>query len=144
MIITTAFWGGSFVAGKIALREFPPMTLLFFRLLIATVFIFPIIIMREKRRFPASRDILLLFELGLLGVSAFFVFQFYSLLYTSESNSSIINALNPLISSVLAAYIANERLTKKKMALIFIALFGVLFAITTGDPSTLLNMRERA
>lgn len=38
MALATAFLGGSFVAGKIALREFPPMTLTFFRFLIAILF----------------------------------------------------------------------------------------------------------
>ena len=38
MALATAFWGGSFVAGKIALREFPSMTLTFFRFLIAILF----------------------------------------------------------------------------------------------------------
>lgn len=140
MVLTTALWGGSFVAGKIALREFPPMTLLFFRLLLATLVIIPILYLREDSRFPEKQDIPLLFGLGLMGVSLFFVFQFFALIYTSASNASIINALNPLISSILAQYLADESLSREKTLLLFIAFFGVLLTITNGDISAIINM----
>jgi drug/metabolite transporter (DMT)-like permease len=140
MALTTAFWGGSFVAGKIALREFPPLTLTFFRFLIATVIILPYMWVKDETRLPERRDLPLLFGLGILGVSGYFSFQFTSLLYTSAANSSTINALNPLTSSVIAAYMVDERLTTKKLGLIFLALSGVLLTITGGDIRVLINM----
>ncbi len=140
MALTTAFWGGSFVAGKIALREFPPMTLTFFRFLIATAIILPYMWFKDDTRVPERRDLPLLFGLGILGVSAYFSFQFTSLLYTSAANSSTINALNPLTSSVIAVYLADERLSVKKVALIFVALSGVILTVTGGDINVLLNL----
>ena len=133
MALTTAFWGGSFVAGKIALREFPPMTLTFFRFLIATAIIIPYMWSRDKVRIPEKRDVPLLFGLGFLGVSGYFAFQFTSLLYTSAANSSTINALNPLTSSVIATFLTEERLNTKKVGLIFLALSGVLLTVTGGE-----------
>lgn len=140
MVLTTSFWGGSFVAGKIALREFPPMTLTFFRFLIATAIILPYMWSRDSVRVPAKRDIPLLFALGFLGVSGYFAFQFTSLMYTSAANSSTINALNPLTSSVIAIFLTEERLSLKKVGLIFLALTGVLLTVTGGDRYVLLNL----
>ena len=139
MALTTVFWGGSFTAGKIALREFPPMTLTFFRFLIATAIIVPYMWSREKTRIPEKGDIPLLFGLGFLGVSGYFAFQFTALLYTSAANSSTINALNPLTSSLIATFLTEERLTAKKVGLIFLALIGVLLTITGGDVGVLLS-----
>ena len=140
MVLTTAFWGGSFVAGKIALREMPPMTLTFFRFLIATAIILPYMWLKDDVRVPERKDLPLLFGLGILGISGYFACQFTSLMYTSAANSSTINALNPLVSSVIAAYMVDEKLTTKKVGLIFLALSGVVLTVTGGDINVLLNL----
>jgi drug/metabolite transporter (DMT)-like permease len=140
MVLTTAFWGASFVAGKIALPEFPPMTLTFFRFLIATAIIFPYMWIKDETKVPKRKDVPLLFGLGFLGVSGFFALMFNSLLYTSAANSAIINALNPLTSSVIATFLTDERLDSKKLGLIFLALFGVLLTVTGGDIDVLFSL----
>ena len=140
MVLTTMFWGGSFVASKIALPEFPPMTLTFFRFIIATAMIFPYMWSRSSSRVPNRKDIPLLFGLGFLGVSGYFAFQFSALLYTSSANASTINALNPLVSSILATLVTDERLTKRRIGLLLLGLIGVILTVTGGDPNVLLNM----
>ena len=140
MTLTTAFWGGSFVAGKIALREFPPMTLTFFRFLVATAIILPYAWAKEETKTPRREDIPILFGLGFLGVSGYFTFQFTSLLYTSAGNSATINALIPLTSSVLATFMTEERLTPRKLGLIFLAFSGVLLMATGGDVEVLRTL----
>lgn len=141
MVLTTMFWGGSFVAGKIALPEFPPMTLTFFRFIIATAIIFPYMWSKSTVKVPDRKDIPLLFGLGFLGVSGYFAFQFTALLYTSAANASTINALNPLVSSMIANILTDERLSRRKVGLILIALVGVLLTVTGGDPNVLLSMQ---
>ena len=140
MVLTTMFWGGSFVASKIALPEFPPMTLTFFRFIIATAMIFPYMWSRSSSKVPNRKDIPLLFGLGFLGVSGYFAFQFSALLYTSSANASTINALNPLVSSILATLVTDERLTKRRIGLLLLGLIGVILTVTGGDPNVLLNM----
>jgi drug/metabolite transporter (DMT)-like permease len=140
MALTTAFWGGSFVAGKIALREFPPLTLTFFRFLIATVVIFPYMWATDETRVPRREDLPVLFGLGFLGVSGYYTFQFTSLLYTSAGNSATINALIPITSSVLATFLTEERLNARKVALIFLAFSGVMLTATGGDIDVLLSL----
>jgi len=140
MVLTTAFWGGSFVAGKIALREFPPMTLTFFRFLIATALILPYMWVTAEIRVSRREDIPMLFGLGFLGVSWYYTFQFTSLLYTSAGNSASINALIPLTSSVLATFMTEERLNARKVGLIFLALSGVLLTATGADIEVLRSL----
>jgi len=140
MVLTTAFWGGSFVAGKIALREFPPMTLTFFRFLIATALILPYMWVTAEIRVPRREDIPMLLGLGFLGVSGYYTFQFTSLLYTSAGNSATINALIPLTSSVLATFMTEERLNARKVGLIFLALSGVLLTATGADIEVLRSL----
>ena len=140
MVLTTAFWGGSFVAGKIALREFPPMTLTFFRFLIATALILTYMWVILLSPLIVNLDIPVLFGLGFLGVSGYYTFQFTSLLYTSAGNSATINALIPLTSSVLATFMTEERLNARKVGLIFLALSGVLLTVTGADIEVLRSL----
>lgn len=139
MVLTTMFWGGSFVAGKIALPEFPPMSLTFFRFLFATAIIFPYMWSRGEKT-PDRKDLPLLFGLGFLGISGYFAFQFTALLFTSAANASTINALNPLVSSFIASIVTDEKLTRRKIGLILFAFTGVLLTVTGGDVGVLLNM----
>ena len=141
MVLTTAFWGGSFVASKIALPEFPPMTLTFFRFLIATAIIFPIMLSKSEALVPDRKDLPLLFGLGFFGVSGYFAFQFTALLYTSAANASTINALNPLVSSVIASYLSYEKLNRRRFGLILLAFSGVILTVTGGDIRVLTNMQ---
>jgi drug/metabolite transporter (DMT)-like permease len=140
MALTTAFWGGSFVAGKISLLEFPPMTLTFFRFLIATALILPYMWVTDETRVPRQEDIPVLFGLGFLGVSGYYTFQFTSLLYTSAGNSATINALIPLTSSVLATFMTEERLNARKVGLIFLALSGILLTASGADIEVLRSL----
>ena len=140
MVLTTMFWGGSFVASKIALPEFPPMTLTFFRFIIATAIIFPYMWSQSSTKIPERTDIPLLFGLGFLGVSGYFAFQFSALLYTSSANASTINALNPLVSSILATFVMDERLSRRRVGLLLLGLVGVMLTVSGGDPDVLLNM----
>lgn len=141
MILTTIFWGSSFVAGKVALPEFPPMSLTFFRFIIATSIIFPYMWSKSTVKIPDRKDIPLLFGLGFLGVSGYFALQFTALIFTSAANASTINALNPLVSSLLANMLTDERLSKRKIGLIVLALMGVILTVTGGDINVLLNMQ---
>lgn len=137
MTLTAAFWGAAFVAGKIALREFPPMTLTFTRFLIATVIIFIYLWRTEEVHYPRREDLPLLFGLGFIGIFGYYSLYFTSLLYTSASNAATINALIPIVSSVMAISVANESLTKRKVALLLVALFGVVLTVTNGDINVL-------
>jgi drug/metabolite transporter (DMT)-like permease len=89
---------------------------------------------------PNRKDIPILFGLGFLGVSGYFAFQFSALQYTSSANASTINALNPLVSSILATLVTDERLTKRRIGLLLLGLIGVILTVTGGDPNVLLNM----
>jgi drug/metabolite transporter (DMT)-like permease len=139
MTMTTVFWAGSFIATKIALRELPAMTIMFYRFIVATTLIV-IIAFRRERTLPSRSDIPLLLGLGLTGIFIYNILQFNALLYTSAGNASTINALVPLTSSVLATFFIGEKLTKRGIGCIILALIGVIAVITNGDLSTLLTL----
>ncbi|ODA39488.1 DMT family transporter [Desulfosporosinus sp. BG] len=134
MVLTTIFWSGAFITGKIAVGEFPPFALTFFRFLFALPLIFIILYVREpKNLFPRGRQWSALILLGIVGTFCYHALFFTSLKYTTAINSSLIGAMNPMVTTILAAVFFSERLTLWRLLGIFLSFSGVFLFITNGD-----------
>lgn len=140
MIMSTIFWAGAFIAGKIGVKEFPPFSLAFFRFFFATIVIFVIMIGYEKKEWRLKgKEWGPIILLGLIGMFGYHVLFFSALQYTSAINSSMIGATNPLITSILAAFFLNEHFGVKRLGAVLIALSGVILTITDGNLSVLAD-----
>lgn len=141
MVITAFFWSGAFIAGKYGVQEFSPASLTFFRFLIASIIIFVIMVKYEKKDWHLKKeDWKVILYLGTVGMIGYHVLFFGALKYTTSTNASIIAALNPIITSVLAAIFASEKLSGKRIFAILIALMGVILTITNWDLDILRQM----
>ncbi len=142
MVLTALFWSGAFITGKIAVGEFPPLTLSFFRFLFALPFIFLIFWRMEPRKLLPSRGQWWpLFVLGAIGTFGYHALFFTCLKYTTAINSSLIGATNPMLTALLAAIFFHERLSPLRIAGIVMSFFGVFFVVTRGDWAMLLHFR---
>ncbi len=140
MVMSTIFWAGAFIAGKIGIREFPPFSLAFFRFFFAAIIIFGIMIRYEKKDWRLrGKDWGPVILLGFIGMFGYHVLFFSALQYTSAVNSSMIGATNPLITSILAAFFLNENFGIKRLGVVLIAFSGVVLTLTNGDSSVLKN-----
>lgn len=141
MIISTFFWAGAFIAGKIGVREFSPMMLTFLRFSIATAIVFPLMIIKEPGKWQIRReDWLVLFAVGFLGMFAYHVLFFTALKYTTAINSSMIAAASPLITSIFSALLVGEAFTSKRFGAVALAILGVGIIMTDGDPEVLRSL----
>ena len=134
MILTAVFWSGAFITGKIAIREFPTFALTFFRFLFALPFIYLILYSREPQNLlPRGRQWLPLIILGFIGTFCYHVFFFTSLQYTTAINSSLIGAMNPMVTTLLAVLFFHERLTTGRVIGIALSFSGVFLVVTNAD-----------
>ncbi|MEG0308771.1 MAG: DMT family transporter [Clostridium sp.] len=141
MLLATIFWSGAFIAGKFSIVEFPVFSLVFFRFLIATIIIFIIMIKVEENWKITKKDIKMFLTLGIVGMIGYHVFFFLSLKYTTATNSSLIGATNPIVTTLLACTFLKERINYKNVIGILISLFGVILIITNGNIGVLLNFK---
>ncbi|WP_088228335.1 DMT family transporter [Desulfosporosinus sp. FKB] len=142
MVLTSIFWSGAFITGKIAVGEFPPFALTFFRFLFALPFIFAILYLREPgNRIPRGKQWLPLLLLGFIGTFCYHSLFFTSLKYTSAINSSLIGAMNPIVTTFLAVLFFAERLTPSRLLGLILSFLGVFFVITNGDLQLVSQMR---
>lgn len=128
-------WSGNYVAGKIALREFPPLLLTSWRALFAGALILPAW-WWERRRNAARwtwREAPALLALGLLGVTLNQMLFVFGLSRTSVAHAAIFANLTPITVLLLASARGLERITAGKLAGMAVALSGVAL-LTTLEP----------
>ena len=141
MVITALFWSGAFIAGKLAIFIFEPLTLTFLRFLFALPFIFLILKIREPAGLvPSMKQIFPLMVLGIVGTLGYHFFFFLALSHTSAINSSLIGATNPMVTLVLAVLFFKERINTIRLVGIGISLFGVFSVITGLDLELMTNL----
>jgi drug/metabolite transporter (DMT)-like permease len=122
-----AGWSGNYVAGKIALREFPPLLLAGWRAQLAGVMILPAYFW-ERRRNGAGwtrSEAGALLALGLLGVSGNQLLFVLGLSRTSVAHAAIFANMIPIVILILSTMKGLEKITAPKLAGMTIALGGV-------------------
>ena len=134
------FWGGTFIAGRVIARDVGPYAAAFLRFLIASVFLFAILI-KEERGLPSIQrsQVLPLILLGLTGVFAYNVFFFKGLKLIEAGRAAIIIANNPILIALCSAFLFKERLTPQKVIGILLSVSGAIIAISRGNPAYLFQ-----
>jgi len=122
LILTTFFWGGSFVFNKIGFRDLPPVTFMFLRFTIATLIMGGWCL----RRLPGlNRGIVargITVGLALAATNLSFVF---GLSGTSASRAGFLNNLFVLIIPLLSFLLWRERINRWNLGGILLALAGL-------------------
>jgi len=145
LLLTTFFWGGTFVAARFAVKEAPPFFAASCRFLIAALVLVPLAAWqanREGRSFPlpqSLRHVAGLFSLGLTGVFLYNAVFFTGLKFTTASNGALIVAINPLLTAVLSALWLREKVRPIQAAGLLLSLFGVALVIARGSLSVIVN-----
>jgi drug/metabolite transporter (DMT)-like permease len=146
LVLTTFFWGGTFVAGKWAVGEAPPFFVAFLRFAIASAVLWALVARRGRGsggRFPRPEGGARwagLFSLGLTGVFLYNFVFLTGLSWTSATNGSLIVALNPLLTTVLSALWLKERVRPLQAAGLLLALLGVGVVVTNGSLEVLRRL----
>ena len=138
--IIVVIWAVNFIAAKIGLRSFPPLTMASFRVCAAGVVMVPFYLCVNRLRLRAfveteteaaskrgftRRDAWTFLYLGFFGVS---VNQFcftLGLHYTSVSHSAVIVGMGPIYTLILAVLLRLERPTWHKAVGMAIAFTGI-------------------
>ncbi|MGE5373062.1 MAG: DMT family transporter [Solirubrobacterales bacterium] len=142
MVLTTLFWAGAFIAGKLSIAQFPPFALTFFRFLIALVPVFLILIWREPGNWmPRRHEWAAYATLGFIGIFMYHALFFTCLRYTTAVNSSLIAATNPMMVMLLAFLFMRERVTGCKIIGLLLSFGGVFLTVTNGDWAIVSGLR---
>jgi drug/metabolite transporter (DMT)-like permease len=126
IILAMIVWASSFIALKSAMIDIGPFTVIFLRMIIASLCFVYFIKSFFKYNF-SKKDIKYILLLGLFEPCLYFIFEAKALQYTSASQAGMITSVMPLITAIFAGYLLKEIITRKLILGSLLAMIGVIW-----------------
>jgi drug/metabolite transporter (DMT)-like permease len=141
LVLTTLFWGGNTIAGKLAVGHISPMMLTGLRWVVALAILLAIGWSQFKKDWPVVRRHLpLMVPLGMVGFTFFNAAMYSGLQYTSAVNSSIEQAGIPAVTMVANFLFFAMRVSLAQFAGFLLTLLGIAITAAHGDLSRLAEL----
>jgi drug/metabolite transporter (DMT)-like permease len=145
LVGATLFWSGNYVVGAAAVRSVSPLSLTYFRWLIAVA---PLFVIAQVVERPAWDDVWrrwrLLVLLGAVGLAAYPMLVYHALRHTSPLNAALLNSFNPAVIAVVAAVTLRERVGLRGWVGVAVAAAGVLLVLTGGRVLEAMRLQYNA
>jgi len=139
LILTTLFWGGTFIAGRYLGQNLDPYLSAFFRFFLATTFLF-LILPKRKPHFSLSTW-LEVFFLGLTGIFLYNIFFFNGLKYIEAGRAALIIGLTPALITIFSYFFFKEKVFLKNILGIVITFIGETLVLSKGEIKDLLYFK---
>ncbi len=141
LTLTTLFWGGNAIAGKLAVGHISPMVLTSVRWAMATLVMLVIGLPQLRRDWAVIRaNWLLLFALGAVGFTLFNAVFYSAVHYTSAINASIEQAGMPMLIFVFNFVLYRMGVSWGQIIGFTLSLVGVALTASHGDLTTLAEL----
>lgn len=134
LILAHLIWGVNFVVAKIALNEFPPMSLAFSRFALAVIFLAPFFLTRKKDD-PNQitkinkKDLPKLVAVGVLIITLNIAFFFEGIKRTTAIDASILSLTIPMLSVLFGWWFLKEKVHLINLVGIALGFSGALIII---------------
>ena len=141
MILPPLFWAGNSVLARGVADLVPPITLSFWRWVIALTILFPFSIRHLKRDWPRIRDhwrIIVL--LGFLGITSFNTLLYSAAHSTTVLNITLMQAIMPAIILLISFFMFNERVSKLQIFAVFLCICGTGYVVIQGNIQRLIQL----
>jgi drug/metabolite transporter (DMT)-like permease len=133
LALTVAFWGASFVALKVLLRELGPAAITVARFGVGVGFLWVVSAARRHLQRPTKGELLWLAGLGLSGISLHQWLQATGLQTASATVTSWIVASIPVFVALLGWLVLHESMDRGRVTGIGLAAAGVMLVVSNGD-----------
>ena len=141
LILATLFWSGNFVISRGMHTDIPPLSLAFWRWMVALailcLFATPHVF---RQRAIVRKHILFITIQGLLGVATFNTLIYLAVQSTTAINAVLINSCIPVLIVVCSLVMYKETMSVRQYLGVLVSLSGVLLIIAHGDLATLRDV----
>ena len=134
LIFAMFIWASSFIALKAAMEDLGPFTVIFLRMIIASLCFVYFIKSFLKYDF-SKKDVKFILLLALFEPCLYFIFESKALQLTSASQAGMITSLMPIITAMAAGYFLKEIITKQLIFGSLIAMCGAIWLSLQGTTS---------
>lgn len=134
LVAVPAIWGGTFIAGRVIALQLPPAVGSVLRYVVACI-----ALLLAARWLEGGlprldrRQLLATFGLGATGIFAYNLCFLGALSHLPASRTSLIIALNPVVTIAVGAVVLHERLSPLRWLGVAVALLGVWTVISRGQ-----------
>jgi drug/metabolite transporter (DMT)-like permease len=131
--LAVAFWGASFVATKLVLRELSPITTVILRFALGLGALMAIVSLEGKWAFVPRRDLGWFLFLGFNGIFVHQLLQVNGLVSTSATNTGWMVALIPIFTALLAWLLLREPFGLVQVLGLALAMLGTLLIVSRSE-----------
>lgn len=144
LVLTPLFWAGNAVVARGTVEHIPPLSMSFWRWIIALAILLPFGLPGIWRH----RQIIRQYFGSMLALATFSVAAFNSLLYfaattTTATNIALINATIPIFVALLAWVLLGDRTRPIQALGIALAITGIATVVARGDISVLTGLQAQ-
>ena len=132
LVFLSTLWGGGFVLAALALRDLPPVAVVFGRVAFGALFLLPLVLFYRAELPRSVHGWMPFFVMGLLNNAIPFVLAAVGQTFITSGLASIANATTPLFTVMITAAFGEERLTPHKLVGVLMGLIGVIVLRGTG------------
>ena len=128
LFILSAIWGSAFIAIKVSLNFFSPVSVASYRLIVASIFLLIFYIIGKYKSSLNRTDLIMLLFVGVVGNFLPFYLISWSEQHIQSSTAGILMGVGPILTLILSHFFTkDDRFTYSKLISISIGFIGVLF-----------------
>ena len=128
LFILSAIWGSAFIAIKISLNYFSPVSVASYRLIVASIFLLIFYLIGKYKSSLNRTDLIMLLFVGVVGNFLPFYLISWSEQHIQSSTAGILMGVGPILTLILSHFFTkDDRFTYSKLISISIGFIGVLF-----------------
>ena len=128
LFVLSAIWGSAFIAIKISLEYFAPVSLASYRLIVASIFLLIFYIIGEHKTLLSKNDLIMLILVGVVGNFLPFYLISWAEQHIQSSTAGILMGVGPILTLVLAHFFTkDDKFNSVKLISIIVGFIGVLF-----------------
>lgn len=126
LLVAMLTWASSFIALKAAIGPLGPMSVVFARMVIASLCFVYFIKAFRKLEFT-KKDVKYILLLTLFEPCLYFIFEAKALQYTTASQAGMITSMMPLMTAIAASFVLKEYLSKRVVLGSLLAVVGAVW-----------------
>ncbi|MFN0301744.1 MAG: DMT family transporter [Burkholderiales bacterium] len=145
LVATMFFWSLNYILVASYRDQIPPVMMSFFRWSFALLMLLPFAARALVAEWPKIRSHWWqLFILGAFSCGLNSAFAFIGIHYTTVTSASLLSAMTPILTILLAVPLSHERMSPGRLAGVMTSFAGVVCIVTKGELATLLEFRLSA
>lgn len=142
LVLPPLFWAGNFVVGRAVRGDIPPLSLSFWRWVIAFLVLLPFALKHMRRDLPLYRQHKnKIIAVSLIGVASFNTLVYMGLHHTTTTNALLLNSCIPILIMLFGVLFYRQKLSAAQIIGLVLSLIGVLAIILHGKWVNLLALQ---